>query len=334
MSIISNIKIFGKYLDEPALVKKVYDYVPAALVSSAGIFCLNDTFKASKEDRKKTFIRSFSTLAVTTLSALIATRGLKIRGKQLFEGLIELPEKNSESIKDVLCHLNKSKIEVINLIKKVENDEVLSFENVKFLLKELGKSDIDKVIPDGHCHNPFEELGKLSLLGLIPVFGGIAGGVLGDKLTKNDWKKEFPNKVKEGTYQYLNNIFLCNIGAGIAMLLMNKLKVKSKSVRFIAMLSGVIGVGVFGGSAIANFVGTKFINPLFDKSKSDSKKITFKDLNKERHPEAVDLCLHIDDLASVGFLSGLKWIGPVLPFMYCVSGYRAGIGYRNGNHSH
>ena len=59
----------------------------------------------------------------------------------------------------------------------------------------------------------------------------------------------------------------------------------------------------------------------------------FKDLNNERHPEAVDLSLHVDDIASVGFLSGFKWIGPVLPLLYSVSGYRAGIGYRNGTKS-
>ena len=31
-------------------------------------------------------------------------------------------------------------------------------------------------------------------------------------------------------------------------------------------------------------------------------------------------------------MSGLKWIEPALPIMYAISGYRAGIGYRNGEH--
>ena len=34
--------------------------------------------------------------------------------------------------------------------------------------------------------------------------------------------------------------------------------------------------------------------------------------------------------ATAGILSGFKWIEPALPFMYFISGYRAGIGYRNG----
>ena len=58
-----------------------------------------------------------------------------------------------------------------------------------------------------------------------------------------------------------------------------------------------------------------------------------KDLNKERRPEALDISLHIDDIASVGFMSGVKWIGPILPALYSISGYRAGIGYRNQQQS-
>ena len=98
------------------------------------------------------------------------------------------------------------------------------------------------------------------------------------------------------------------------------------------MLAGVVGVGLVAGNFIANFVGKNFINPIFNKVQNPNKdfRSKFKDLNKERHPEAVDLSLHIDDIASVGFLSGFKWIGPILPVLYTVSGYRAGIGYRNG----
>ena len=50
---------------------------------------------------------------------------------------------------------------------------------------------------------------------------------------------------------------------------------------------------------------------------------------KERKPEALDVCLHTDDIATVSLLSGLKWIEPALPILYSVSGYKAGSGYRN-----
>ena len=50
---------------------------------------------------------------------------------------------------------------------------------------------------------------------------------------------------------------------------------------------------------------------------------------RERKPEVLDIGLHTDDIATVSLLSGLKWIEPALPIMYTLSGYRAGIGYRN-----
>ncbi|MDD3420604.1 MAG: hypothetical protein PHE78_08455, partial [Candidatus Gastranaerophilales bacterium] len=61
----------------------------------------------------------------------------------------------------------------------------------------------------------------------------------------------------------------------------------------------------------------------------DSLGSAYKKINDERRPEPLDLGLHIDDIAAVGFLSGVNWIGPVLPALYSISGYRAGIGYRN-----
>ena len=53
-----------------------------------------------------------------------------------------------------------------------------------------------------------------------------------------------------------------------------------------------------------------------------------------RTPELIDLGLHTDDIATVSLLSGLKWIEPSLPLLYSVSGYRAGIGYRNSDKHH
>ena len=83
------------------------------------------------------------------------------------------------------------------------------------------------------------------------------------------------------------------------------------------MTSGIILTGVLGGSKVANFVSQKIIAPLTGAKQ------------KERKPEALDVCLHTDDIATVSLLSGLKWIEPALPILYSVSGYKAGIGYRN-----
>ncbi len=332
----NKLKILGKYLDQTAMVGKLYDVMPPVLTGTAIGYGIYDTMKSSKEDRKKRAIKNASVLGFTVASALIATRGLKIKGKQLFEGIIELPEKDSEGIIEVLSKPLSQKAKM--LIKKVQDDKILKFSEVKNLMQEFkeklkDEKLISKIIPDAESEAPFADLLKLSWLGLIPVLGGITGGVVGDKLAKEDWKKQFPDKIKEGTYQYLNNIALCNVGAGLGAFTMNVFNVKSKTARFAAMMTGVLGVGLAAGNAIANFVGKNVINPVFDRNKTPNKKSVkemFKNLNEERHPEALDVSLHLDDVASVGFVSGLKWIGPVLPMLYSVSAYRAGIGYRNG----
>lgn len=337
MQLANNLEILGKCLDQPALVKKLYNAVPYALSGSAAGYGLYDVYKAPEKERKNRFIQDFCILSLTVASALVATRGLKIHGKQIFEGLIELPHAHGHGH----GHTHEDKVldkvfdaKLKPLIDKIKKGDILGLSDIKTLKNGLEKDVLDDLIPAPHNHSPFEELGKLSLLGLIPVIGGVTGGILGDKLTSEDWKKKLPDKIKEGSYQYLNNIFLCNVGAGIAMVLMNKLNVQSRITRFFAMMTGVIGVGLIAGSAIANFIGKNYINPIFDKNTpAPEYPDTFsmiKDLNKERHPELLDLSLHIDDIASVGFLSGLKWIGPVLPMLYSVSAYRAGIGYRNG----
>lgn len=333
---MKTLAVVGKFLDQPALLSKINKAMPVALSTVGAAYVLKTTFETPKEERKKKFIQSLSVMTFTIASALIGTRGLKIKDKQIFEGLIEPAELNNEGLEEVLIKVKNEGLRT--LINNVKENKLLSFKDVKELdngLNKVYKQEervISKIIPDAEEEeNAFGELGKLSILGLIPVLGGITGGVIGDVVTNDNWKKKFPNKVKEGTYQYLNNIFLCNVGAGIAMVLMNKLKVQNKTARFFAMLGGVVGVGIVAGSAIANFIGKNFINPLFDKNYQRPKDFhsMVANLNSERHPEAIDLSLHVDDIASVGFLSGFKWIGPILPGLYMVSGYRAGIGYRN-----
>jgi len=335
MSLSIKLVTVGKYLDQPSLIRKLNNAMPPALIGLGATYLACDTLKTEKSERKNKFIQHASVISFTIASALLATRGLTIKGKEIFEGLIELPHLHKRELNEVLQKVSDEGTR--KLINMVAKGKILTLKEVKLLEQNLNNTfkepgTINKVIPNAHNHGAFEELGKLSLVGLIPVIGGIAGGVVGDVLTKQKWKEKFPDKVKEGSYQYLNNIFLCNVGAGLSMVLMDKLNVKSKAARFSAMIAGVVGVGLVAGSLIANFVGKNIINPLFDKQKTESKYLRskFKDLNSERHPEALDLSLHIDDIASVGFLSGFKWIGPILPVLYSVSGYRAGIGYRNG----
>lgn len=70
-------------------------------------------------------------------------------------------------------------------------------------------------------------------MGLIPVTGGVAGGIVADRVVNRGEsadlrKKRTANKVKEGLYQYLANIFLCNVGAGSALFISERLEKAKK----------------------------------------------------------------------------------------------------------
>ncbi len=343
--------IFGKYIDQPALIKSVYEKMPPVLIAGATAFGLYDTFnnkkvKQGEESRLERFVKNASILTGTVAFTLLF-------GKKF----IHLPHVCQGGLKNMAERFKDDKT-LSPLINKVREDKILGRKEVKTLyeglegLVEDGKKLIDKVIPTGHTHHKhehgngffaklfakypeFSEIKDLTVLGTIPVLGGIIGGVTGDILTGEKVSKTFPDKIKEGTYQYLANIVLCNAGAGAALLAVNRTKYKnSKPVKFFSMLAGILAVGVLGGSLIANFIGKKVINPLVDghhqEKKHHKKQESFyEELYNERTPEAIDIGLHIDDVASAGFLSGLNIIAPILPVLYSISAYRAGIGYRN-----
>ncbi len=180
-----------------------------------------------------------------------------------------------------------------------------------------------------HNHADLKHIWDLSKQGLIAVAGGAVGGIIGDKVTGMNTKRSTSDKLKEGMFQFLANIALCNVGAAAALggakLLEHKgiINAPTKLQKMGIMLAGIIGMGIVGGSAIANYIGKKVINPIF--GRGDNGKIY-----DERKPETLDVMLHVDDVAVAGVVSGFKWIEPLIPFFYFVSGYRTGIGYRNG----
>lgn len=320
-------KIVGKYLDQPLLVAKFQKKVPYLLTAGGAACVAYSSYKNKEEDVKPKYLqRSSLTMLFTILSALAAPKiANKIFNKhELSIGDIK---KNNSNLVDNFVKNNKLEKDVYNLLEKAKN-KTLSFKEIKELYtrNKIDKNFLNKLIPEPEnitSKEIFSEIGRLSVLGLIPVIGGIVGGVYADIATNENWKEKLPNKIKEGTYQYLANIFLCNVGAGTALAIMEKCGVKSKSARALGMISGILTTGVIGGSVIANFISNKIVNPLFGKE--------CKSIYSERKPEALDIGLHTDDIATVAVMSGLKWIEPALPIMYAISGYRAGIGYRNVN---
>ena len=317
------ISAIGKYLDQPLLTAKINKNIPKILAIAGGGVLVHETTHAPEKKKLKTGLKTAIILTTTGLSAVYAPKiAAKITKRELSKPISEIQKNNTEIIDEYFKNTQVGK-QTKKILEKAKTD-ILSLQEVNKLNTKKHKELIDKLIPPPEnikAKDIFKEIGWLSTYGAIPVAGGIVGGITADAITEKNWKKRIPNKINEGIYQYLANIFLCNVGAGTALAILEKKNITSKAARCAGMVGGIILTGVIGGSAIANFIGKKIINPMMNKDKTP----------ESRRPELLDIGLHVDDIATVSLLSGLKWIEPALPLLYSVSGYRAGIGYRNHN---
>lgn len=316
---MNRITAIGKYLDQPMLTAKINKYVPHTLAIGSGVYLGKVLHDKPIEEKKKEGFKSAIILTATAISAVFAPKiASKVTGRKMSKTLSQVKKSNAEFVDEFV---SKNKNNELNPILEKTKNKLLSLSDITTLFnkdKKLG----DKIIPPPdniQAKDIFKEIGYLSVYGAVPVAGGITGGIVADRISEPDWKKRIPNKINEGVYQYLANIFLCNVGAGAALGVLEKSNVKSKTARCLGMVGGILLTGVIGGSVMANYIGNKLINPIISKDKKEEK----------RTPELLDLSLHTDDIATVSLLSGLKWIEPSLPILYSISGYRAGIGYRN-----
>lgn len=353
---MNTITSVAKFLDQPIVKARITKASPKVLIGGATLYGAYDS-ATCKGNKKKRLIKNAFTLTGTVSAAIIATFGFT-KGKFKIKGLIDeikpieakqatkrfidrfrrmLEKSTSKDIDSTTQILFKNA--KINKYLDKAIDKPLSPKDIKRLHElvgdnKVGKKLLEKLIPKADeikSKEMFKKIGELTALGAVPVAGGIVGGTVGDMFTEKDWKKKLPNKAKEGLYQLLANIVLCNVGAGAALAGIELAqKSNSKTIKNIAkkpltkigaMIGGLTLTGIIGGSALANLISKKVI---------DKPQAKHKGLYNERHPEALDMALHVDDVATVGVLSGLSWIEPVLPIFYAVSGYRAGMGYRNG----
>lgn len=339
---INTIKTVGKYLDQPLLVGKVSKVVPATLIGASALYTAHEVKKAPDGHKKQVAINTALVLGATSAAALAAPKvAAKAVGRPYEKvNLSKIINNNTKLVDEFLLSNNVSK-NAETILDKART-KVLKIKEIASLRKEIGKTEngknfMNKFVPEPEnvtSKDIVKDMARLSILGAMPVAGGIAGGIAGDMITdKPHWKNKLPNKIKEGAYQYLANIFLCNVGAAGALGILEAAKIKSKAARAGGMVAGILATGVIGGSTIANYISKKVINPIFDK-KNSTKSDKNEGLYSERKPEALDVCLHSDDVATIAVMSGFKWIEPSLPILYAISGYRAGIGYRNGDKSH
>lgn len=325
---IDKLHTFGKFLDQPMFIAKFEKSMPL-LMTAGGAIALgkisHDTFEKTndKKEREKLILSKAIVLSAAIISALFAPKAASFvfPNREKLSSIPEVKEANKKLIDEFISknNLDENIIDILNKAK----EKVLSYEEVKVLIKNIKNSDfMEKLIPDPVASTSKEiiqDIGYLSVYGAVPVIGGVLGGIAADNATGKDVKQTIPDKIKEGAYQYLANIFMCNVGAAAGLGILEAAKITSRAARAGAMIAGIILTGVIGGSKIANFISKNFIDKFTKQPKN----------KKERTPEPLDLFLHTDDIATVSVLSGLKWIEPALPVLYSVSGYRAGIGYRN-----
>lgn len=326
------IKTLAKYVDQPSIINKLNKQTPKLLIGSGTAISLYDAYK-HKEDKHRLLKN-----AIISTSIIGATLG-SIKKFNLIENepLQKIMQEQSKAIDEYIQKTNLTDNILLSILNKSKRNH-LSLDDIPVLFEKL-KDDSNRTVlfktlfsenKNLTSSEIFSEIKRLSTLGAVPVASGIAGGIIADTVTGTSSLKRNANKIKEGFYQYFANIFLCNVGAGAALYGAEKLHQKgiinsfTPGKKLVTILTGITATGIVGGSYIANFLSKKIINPLFGQKKE-------RGIYCERKPEALDIALHSDDIATAGVLSGVKWIEPMLPVMYFLSGFRAGTGYRNVN---
>jgi hypothetical protein len=174
--------------------------------------------------------------------------------------------------------------------------------------------------------------------GLASVVSGLLGGIAANKVNHVSDQDATVNMCKEGIFQFIANIALCAVGASAGLVAV-ELPVVHKGLQKLGPAGarlgkfGIIGtglsVGILGGGKIANALGDKVVNPLFDKIQGKPPVLNAKP--EKRRVEFADAILHLDDLPTALALAGMEIMEPFIPIFFAFSGYRTGIGYRNNN---
>lgn len=274
------------------------------------------------------------------------------------EDLLERMSKSLPKLKEAEEKISKTlldKLEDIHTTKKgQEHFTKEELHKIYELIKEHEPKKVNDIFgkifgDDGGLLDEIIEAKDFFVIGALGVLSGIGGGLLANKINGVKDPEKVPNMVKEGIFQFVANIGMCAVGAGSALALMNPVewapKINknlekpaekiayafhkapgNKLYRFGGVLAG-LSVGILGGSHIANYVGQHYVNPMLDKIQGKESRPP--EEQGKRHIEGMDMVLHVDDIPTAAAIAGTAILGPwIMPF-FPVSGYKAGIGYRN-----
>ena len=209
-----NLSVLGRCIDQPIILNKLHKKMPALLIGAGLSYGIYDTYHSTKDKpkkmRKQKAVKNAIIISTTIAASLIGANGLKIAGKQIIPGLLEnssltkILENNKKAVNEFIKESNSSQ-----KIKDILNNakmRALSYKETETVLKDIPESSAKKkllsvLLPEPHnldARGIFSEIGRLSLLGAIPVVGGVLGGITADTVTKTNSKKSTSNKIKEG----------------------------------------------------------------------------------------------------------------------------------------
>ena len=268
-----HISSIAKYIDQPYILLNLQKKMPAFLTASAIAYGTCDTFKQPEGKKTKQAVKNTFIFSFIITSLLYGGKMIKVGGKQLIEttNAIKTVLKQKRAVREYLEKNKNIEEKAKHILKKAER-KIITPAETDYLIKNLPDNKIrEKLFETIFSENKsltskeiFDEIGRLSLLGFVPVAAGVAGGIAADRATKTATPKRTADKIKEGAYQFLANIFLCNVGAGAALFSIEALNRKgliknlTPAKKMTAILSGITITGILGGSMIANYLCKKF----------------------------------------------------------------------------
>jgi hypothetical protein len=165
------------------------------------------------------------------------------------------------------------------------------------------------------------------LVGGASVASGMVGGLIANKLNNEPPKKNM-DVIKEGIFQYVANIVMCGMGAGLGLLVANAAgftKQEKPLLRFATIVAG-LAAGIATGAAIANPL-CNVIERVLPNTGGQSSPNTSN--TKQRTLEWQDAILHVDDIPTAFSVAGVQALKPLLPAFFIPSGWKTAEGYRN-----
>ena len=220
------IQTIAKYVDQPVLLNKLQQKMPALLIGTGAAYGTYDTFKSPRrhshehpdkhkyqntESRLKQGVKNAIIISSTITASLVGARGLAIGGKKIIKGLMEytpvdkLLQKQTEAVNHFISNKKPLDDNLLSILNKSKTT-YLSCKDIETLSTKLPADDkrdalFKVILPDKENLNSgeiFGEIKRLSLLGAVPVLGGIAGGLAADAVTGTGSKRKTADKIKEG----------------------------------------------------------------------------------------------------------------------------------------